>query len=216
MKTYPQRVRDNILPLSVAGTLPAAFEEWSFTDEVVDHEEPTETCELCEHEELRYHFQIRNAFTKKTLWVGSQCILKFNLSVFESGLRLSPMAAKKKLDQLTQQMRLESCLRSLRKLVDAENNSILAHALEYYEKNKALTPKFAFIVFWRLQRNRIDHSPAFFKIELRRSKHREDLRNMPPDRVRLIWSALSASQKKVALALGHSPPVANWNSRPSQ
>jgi len=206
MKSYPQRVRDNILPLSVAGSLPDAFEEWSFTDEMVDHEQPTETCELCEHEELRYHFRIRNALTKNTLWVGSQCILKFNLSVFESGLRLSPLAAKKKLDRLTQQMRLESCLRSLRTLVVAENNDILANALEYYEKNKALTPKFAFVVFWRLQRNRIDYSPSFFKIELRRSKHREDLRNMQTDRVHLIWSALSASQRKVAKALGHTAP----------
>jgi hypothetical protein len=206
MRTYPQRVRDNILPLSVAGTLPEAFEEWSFTDQVIDHEEPIETCGLCDQEELRYHFEIRNAVTSNTLWVGSQCILKFGLSVFDSGQKLSPAAAKKKLDRLTQQMRLESCLRALRKLVQSEPNDILSHALEYYEKNKALTPKFAFVVFWRLQRNRIDYSPSFFKVELRRDKHREDLRTMPTDRVHLIWPALSASQRKIAGTLGHAPP----------
>ncbi len=58
MKTYPQRVRDNILPLSVGSTLPEAFEEWSFTENTVDHEEPVETCQLCEQEQLRYHFEI--------------------------------------------------------------------------------------------------------------------------------------------------------------
>ena len=206
MTTYPRRVRDNILRLSVAGTLPEAFEEWSFADEVVDHEQPIETCELCEQQDLRYHFQIRNTFTGKTLWVGSHCILKFGLSVFESGERLSPSAAKKKLDRLTQKMRLDSCLHALEKLVQAESNDILAHALEYYEKNKALTPKFAFVVFWRLQRHGIDYSPSFFKIELRRSNHREDLRQMQTDRVHLIWAALSASQKKMAIAMGHGPP----------
>ena len=82
MQTYPQRVRDNILPLSIGSTLPEAFEEWSFTDNTVDHEEPVETCQLCDQEELRYHFEIKNSLTHKCLWVGSQCILKFNLSVF--------------------------------------------------------------------------------------------------------------------------------------
>ncbi len=32
MGGYTQRVRDSILPLSVAGTLPAAFGEWSFAE----------------------------------------------------------------------------------------------------------------------------------------------------------------------------------------
>jgi hypothetical protein len=39
MGGYTQRVRDSILPLSVAGTLPAAFAEWSDTDNTVDHEQ---------------------------------------------------------------------------------------------------------------------------------------------------------------------------------
>ena len=95
MSTYPQRVRDKILPLSVGGTLPEAFEEWSFTERTEDHEQPIETCELCEQEALRYHFEIRNSLTNKTLWVGSQCILKFGLSVFESGRRLSESDASR-------------------------------------------------------------------------------------------------------------------------
>jgi hypothetical protein len=106
MSTYPQRVRENILPLSVAETLPEAFEEWSFADETIDHEEPVETCQLCNQEELRYHFKIRNALTAHTLWVGSKCILKFGVSVFEGGRRLTEDQAKKKLDRLVDQMRL--------------------------------------------------------------------------------------------------------------
>lgn len=38
MGGYTQQVRDSILPLLVAGTLPATFAEWSFTDNTVDHE----------------------------------------------------------------------------------------------------------------------------------------------------------------------------------
>ncbi len=125
MRNYPQRVRDNILPLSVGATLPEAFEEWSFTDRTVDHEDAIETCQLCDQEELRYHFEIKNALTHKSLWVGSQCILKFNLSVFEQGQLLLPTESKKKLNRLMQQMRLQSCINALQKLADSEKNEIL-------------------------------------------------------------------------------------------
>lgn len=202
MRTYPQRVRENILPLSIASALPEAFEEWSFTERTVDHKASVETCQLCEHEQLRYHFEIRNALTKQTLWVGSQCILQFDLSVFEAGRRLSPAETKKKLNRLMQRMRLQSCLRALEKLAAAENNEILTNALKYYAQNKCLTPKFAFVVLWRLRQHQIDHSPTFFKITLRKARHKEDLRQMPLSRVHMIWPALSSSQRKLAVSMG--------------
>lgn len=208
MSTYPQRVRDNILPLSVGSTLPEAFEEWSFTERTEDHEQPIETCQLCEQEDLRYHFEIRNSLTKKTLWVGSQCILKFGLSVFESGLRLSEGDAKKKLDRLMQKMRLESCIRALEKLATAEKSEILSNALEYYKKNKYLSPKFAFVVLWRLQSNKVDHSPSFFKVNLKRGKYQRDLQDMKLSHVHVIWPALSSSQRDMAIRMGHSAPGA--------
>ena len=206
MSHYPQRVRDNILPLSVGATLPEAFEEWSFTERTVDHEEPVETCELCEHEELRYHFEIKNALTGKKLWVGSKCILKFDLSVFEEGLRLSSKDAKRKLDRLMQQMRLQSCINALEKLATKEGNEILSNALSFYTKNKYLTPKLAFVVLWRLQSNKIDHSPSFFKIKIQRAKYLQDLREMQLSRVHVIWPALSSAQRKKAISMGHQAP----------
>lgn len=208
MHTYPQRVRDNILPLSIGASLPEAFEEWSFTERTIDHGKPIETCQLCEHEELRYHFEIKNVLTQNILWVGSQCILKFNLSVFEYGRRLSSTDAKKKLDRLMQQMRLESCINALEKLAAAENNGILSSSLAFYKKNKYLTPKFAFVVLWRLQTNNIDHSPSFFKISLKKNRYQNDLRTMPINRVHIIWPALSSTQREKAIAMGHTAPNA--------
>lgn len=207
MRNFSRRVSDNILPLSVASTLPEAFEEWSFTERTHDHEEPTETCELCEQEDLRYQFEIRNAITSHTLWVGSRCILRFNLSVFEDGNRLSASDAQKKLDRLTQQMRLQSCINALHRLLQAEPNEILRNALEFYQRNKYLTPKYAFVVLWRLQSAGIDHSPSFFKIDLKKDKYKRDLREMPTNRVHVIWKALSSAQRKKAVDMGHSAPV---------
>lgn len=205
---YTQRVWDNIIPLSVGDTLPKAFEEWSFRDIIRDHEHPTETCELCDQESLRYQFQICNVLTGHTLWVGSQCILKFGLSVFEDGRRLSASDTQKKLDRLTQQMRGKSCVRALERLAAAENNSILANALKYFRLNKNLSPKFAFVVLWRLKENQIDHSPSFFKVNLKRGKYQQDLQSMKPGHVHMIWPALSSSQRAMAIRMGHmAPPV---------
>lgn len=81
MDSFPRRVAENILPLSVAGTLPAAFREWHFTGQTVDHEIPEETCRLCDKERLRYHFEIRNDQTGYRLDVGSECILKFQVAI---------------------------------------------------------------------------------------------------------------------------------------
>lgn len=207
MKTYPQRVADNILPLSVAGTLPDAFKEWYFTENVEDHELANEECELCNQEQLRYHFEIRNRNTNHHLWVGSSCILKFQVQVFDNGKLLDAKGSKRKLDELKNKMRLDSCINALKKLASKEPNDILKNALEFYQKNKYLTPKFAFVVFWRLSKHHIDHSPSFFKVSLKKDKYKRDLRQMPSSHVHMIWPALSSSQKEIATRYGHTPPA---------
>ncbi len=206
MQSYSQRVRDSILPLSVGDTLPKAFEEWHFTGNTEDHEEPCETCELCGQERLRYHFEICNELTDYKLQVGSHCILQFDVAVYDDGRRLTPAEAKKKLDKLTQQMRLDSCIKALEKLARAEPTNILEHALTYYRKNKKLTPKQAFVVFWRLRRNGIDHAPSFFNVTLKKKCYMKDLADMETSKVHFFWQALSSSQRRQAIEQGHRPP----------
>ena len=206
--SYPERVRDTLLPLSHARTLREAFREWGFNGATVDHEEPRETCQLCGQDQLRYHFEISNSTTGSTLWVGSQCILRFGVAVVEGGEALSPSRAKRKLESLVSEMRRRSCLRALECLAGAEDSDILASALKFYGERGYLTPKFAFVVFWRLNRNNIDHSPSFFKVSLRRDTYKADLRSMETSRVHLIWPALSSSQRKIAERVGHEPPSA--------
>ncbi|HGY1007987.1 TPA: hypothetical protein ACNUUR_000540 [Aeromonas salmonicida] len=206
MEEYPLRVRNNIIPLSISGMLPQAFEEWYFTDRTIDHGHAIETCQLCEQEDLRYHFEIANDLTNKKLLVGSRCILKFDLSVFEHGRRLAHNGAKKKLEQLMQKMHFESCIDALKELNDLEGNPILSTAISYYRKNKYLSPRLAFVVMWRLSVHKIDYTPSFFKINLSLKKHKNDLMNMPLSQVHKIWYSLSSSQREIALKLGHQAP----------
>jgi hypothetical protein len=206
MDSYPLRVRESLLPLSIGDTLPKAFEEWFFTGDVEDHEYPTETCQLCGQDDLRYHFEIKNQYTKKTLWVGSHCILQFDVPVYEGDRRLSADETKKALAKLTEKMRLDSCIRALEKLTKSEKNPILSNALEYYRRNKKLSPKFAFVVFWKLRDHKIDHSPSFFKINLKKHRYQNDLEQMPTTRVHFFWKALTVSQRQMAIDMGHTPP----------
>ena len=206
MSRYTARVRDSILPLSIAGTLPEAFGEWYFSGHTVDHEKPIETCQLCGQQELRYHFEIDNQYTNHNLWVGSHCILQFDVAVIENGYLLSRSGAKRHLNKLTQKMRIEACINALFQLAERGNNSILVGALEYYRIKKKLTPKYAFVVFWKLQQYGIDHHPSFFQVELKRHKHIEDLRDLPTARVHRFWGALTPAQRKKAISLGHTAP----------
>ena len=206
MEGYSQRVRDSILPLSVGDTLPKAFEEWSFTHNMVDHEDAVKTCELCGQEHLRYHFEIKNALTKHCLWIGSHCILRFGLSIFEDGRKLTKDEVKKKLTRLTEQMQQAYCIKALRAATEKDNNEYLKHALDYYEKNKFLTPKLAHIVLKGLRTNGIDHNPSFFKVRLKRDQHKHDLRTMALGHVHILWPALTSAQRNMAMKMGHTAP----------
>ena len=206
MQFYTQRVRDSILPLSVGDSLPKAFEEWSVTENVVDHEKPEEMCELCGQESLRYHFEIRNSLNGNRLWIGSQCILKFDLSVFEDGRVLSAADAKRKIQRMLEGMQQEACIRALEKVATVENNEILANAIQFFRKRKYLTPRLGFVVLWRLTKNRIEHNPSFFKIDLKHDRYKVQLREMDESRVHILWPALSSSQREMAERFGHHPP----------
>jgi hypothetical protein len=139
--------------------------------------------------------------------VGSHCILKFDVAVLKDGMRLSLKDAKRRLIELTNAMQLKSCISALETLAAKEDNRILDGALDYYKRHSKLTPKYANVVFWRLKTNGIDYQPSFFKIELQRQQHIDDLEAMPTGRVHRFWSALTAAQRRKAIELGHAAPT---------
>lgn len=207
MEHYLQRVKETLLPLSVSKEIKEAIEEWQFTGETVDYEEAIEICLLCYKENLRYHYRIANNLTNNQLWVGSKCITKFGIPVYdENGKRLSIKEAESLFNTLQNKMRLDSCIKTLEDLAKKENNDILTNALTYYKKNGVLTPKQARVVFWRLKTNNIDHHPSFFKVCLNKHKYQQDLKEIPTPHVHNFWEALSPSQKKMAQDLGHKSP----------
>jgi len=53
---------------------------WTHTGQYRDYGTPQAVCQLCGNTGLRYHFLIAHKETGEALWVGSQCVLNFDLS----------------------------------------------------------------------------------------------------------------------------------------
>lgn len=73
----------NLLPLSLATDLATALREWAYSGISTDYGQPEVTCQLCDQEDLRYHFEIINGKTANRLWVGSKCIQRFGIAGFD-------------------------------------------------------------------------------------------------------------------------------------
>jgi hypothetical protein len=202
---FPSRVAANILPLSKAQALPAAFYEWAWTGVTEDHERATERCHLCEQESLRYHFEIRNGLTDRTLQVGSKCILRWQMGVVAGGVRLAPAAAKARINAAVKRMQRDACERALREILAKEPHPVLQGALDAYLADKPLTPKQIQIAFWRLDEAAIEYHPSFFRVDLKKARRVEDLRTMPDYQRTRVWKAMTSTQRKTAI--GHDVAV---------
>ena len=206
MEWFPRMVAETILPLSKANSLPEAFEEWSFTGNTLDRVSSMEHCQLCHLEGSRYALEIKNAITGQTLLVGTHCILKYEIAVIEHGARLPKSEARIKLTLLMKEMRLDSCLKALDKLAAPGGNIILRDALEFFRTNHYLTPRFAFVVYWKLRQHEIDHCTSYFTVNTVKARYKKDLRDMETSHVHYFWDALTKTQQRLAVSMGHTPP----------
>lgn len=204
---YPQRVRENILPLSVSTNMEEVFKEWVFTEVTEDYGSPSEICELCDKDHLRYHFQITNVHTKYNLNVGSDCIQKFEVPVYDNGKILSKAQTKQKLDKLVRKMHEDSCTKALEALVKIDKHRALSGALSWFNKNKKLSPNYAEMVFRNFNQRGIDYDPKYFKISMSSTQHKEDLSKMNQTKIKTVWPALTTTQRESAIGFGVYPPA---------
>jgi hypothetical protein len=94
--SWIKNAKKNLLPLSrEQQKFALALREWHYTGNTYDLEEPIENCELCEHRDIRYPFEIANR-----LLVGSECIHKFEIgAIDESGALRDTEHSRRKVDK---------------------------------------------------------------------------------------------------------------------
>ncbi len=193
LSEWLNKAKENLFNSSVEkNNLQKAITEWSVTENVIDYLEEVESfedfyasCELCEHPNLRWHFEILNEYTNKSLWVGSKCILKFGIRLLdEYGSEYNHEEKEKKLNSIITRKRKsikdEKLLSILRKLWnrDTEFRSYIEKSVKFFKKNNSFTPKQILTIDWRLSKHHIKFAKEIFKVRIRNQKERDEIYNL--------------------------------------
>ncbi len=200
--SWAKRSSENILPLSEnTNNLRLALCEWSYDGDMYDLEKPIETCELCEHPDIRYQFKIVNTHNFHEMLVGSECINKFQISATdEQGNVLGTKESARKVNRdkryLVEEARKRRLIQSLIELKCAEDDFDIDSFITYEQDRGSFTPKQLALLMWRFEKHKIQYKPTDFKIVISRNREKEQLRNMKEWKVEQLWKSLSSSQKK--------------------
>ncbi|MDP2714439.1 hypothetical protein [Rheinheimera sp.] len=191
----------NLIPLSAANDFKEALKEWEFTGEVIDHQIADETCELCEHEELRYHFEIINYLKLNHLWVGSSCILRFQEIVVydESGMQLTDARTRKReLDRALKDKQVDIALQPLRILwkIDREYRKYIEMSVSHFKSKGAFTPQNLVVLCEKMHKNDIKYQPSMFPVYLRTRECKAYLRTLKDDQLNYVLQCMSSQQRE--------------------
>ncbi|WP_375185436.1 hypothetical protein [Pseudoalteromonas sp.] len=211
MRTNPwlEKSKLNLIPLSLANEFKEALKEWTFTGEVQDYGDASVECELCEHPELRYHFEIKNEIKESTLWVGSSCILRFQeIGVFdEDGNRLIDKSSRSK--ELNRQLKkaledkMLEPLRKLWKVFDkhSDERQFIERAVRNYKLQSAFSPIELLKLFKLLQSLKINYDPKNYKVSLRSDDNKYSIYSIKNEDLELIKPCFTNEQVKKHISL---------------
>lgn len=199
--SWTERAAANLMPLSKEqSNLAAALREWRYTGNFNDLEIPDETCELCDHPDIRYQFEIRNLITGQSLLIGSECINRFGIAATdEEGRTLSREESRKKVSydrrSLIEEARKRRVISALVALAHADSEFNILSFIEYLQSRGAFTPKQLLTILWRLSKFGIAYTPKDFKLTIRRGREKAQLRKMKDWERKRLGPCLSEAQK---------------------
>jgi hypothetical protein len=199
---FIRRVAEKLLPLSKdQSTVYAATPEWRHTGVCDTDPDCSSACGLCGHEGLKFLFQIRNRFTRETLFVGSECIKRFQIVAVHREQGDLDLDATEKLigaerRQLANKLQHASVVMALVELERLEDAFNVDDLLTYYEKRGAFTAKQLAFIVWRLEHHGVPYEIGDFKVIRRRTRERQQLLQMELWKLERIWGALSPQQRQ--------------------
>lgn len=200
--SWAERAATNLLPLSrEQRDLAAALREWRYTGDFNDLEAPIETCQLCDHPDIRYQFEIRNLQTGGTLLIGSECINRFGIAATdEEGHTLGRDESRKKVSRdrrsLIEEARRKRVVSALVALANADQEFNILSFIDYLQTRGAFTPKQLSTLMWRMDKHSISYNPSDFKLTIKRNREKDQLTDMPDWELRRVEPCLSPVQRK--------------------
>jgi hypothetical protein len=206
--SWADRASANLLPLSrEKSDLARALREWRYTGQYNDLEAPAADCELCDHPDSRYQFEIQNLHTGETLLIGSECIHRFGIAATdEEGRTLDAAATRKKVEKdrrrLIEDARKRRVVSALVALAHADKEFDILSFVDYLQLRGAFTPKQLSILFWRLDKHRIRYDARDFKLTIRRDREKAQLVELADWQLRRFTPRLSESQRSYLAKIG--------------
>lgn len=200
--SWVQKSVANLRPLSIEqGRLAVTLQEWLYTGDMYDLGAPDETCELCEHPDIRYQFKIINRHNGNEMLVGSECINKFGISATdELGNLLNHEESRRRVNRdrrfLVNEARKRRLINTLVALSAVEEQFDINSFISYVVDRDAFTPNQLALLFWRLDQHQIEYAPVDFKLVIRRDREKAQLRQMEDWKIRKLWRAMSSSQRR--------------------
>jgi hypothetical protein len=202
MSIWLENSEKNLLPLSTEKeNFAIAIKEWFYTDELIEYEEPEEICELCEKDGLKYHFKIKNELGN-TLWVGSKCIEKFGITIYdENGIEITEnkeaylvnQAKKKHVKDTLSKL---NNIYTLGKIQGHSFKELDSYCITNYNVEGKFNAKMINYLFQRFENEKIRFRCNCFKIDLRADESKKLLLNLKMVQYNRIKGALSVSQRK--------------------
>lgn len=199
-----KKSEQNLVPLSISNDFSDALKEWFFTGDVEDHFGELVECEMCEHPELRYHFEIKNRLKDNVLWVGSSCIERFEeIEVFDkNGIRLITEESRKKELKRQLKKKLEELMfQPLRDLWKAypkgsEHRDQILRAVEHYKKQSGFIPRDLLLLFSRLDKKNIAYESKRYKLSLRSDYNKTFVNVLTKEELKKLQPCFSLEQLK--------------------
>lgn len=214
--SWASRAATNLLPVSrEQDDLALALREWRYTGDYHDLETPSADCELCDHPDIRYQFEIRNLLTAEALLIGSECINRFGIAATdEEGQALDAAGTRQKVAKdrrkLVEDARNRRVVSALVALAHIDTDFQIQSFVDYLQTRGAFTPKQLSIVLWRLSKFHIGHNPKDFKLTIKRKREKMQLRTLKDWELQRVMPCLSDSQKAF-LARPASAPQWDWD-----
>lgn len=185
-----------------------AKDEWVTTDKVEDSLDKFEigeewpSCELCEHEDLRWQFEIRNELNENLLMVGSSCIKQFDIKLLTSNREIVDGGLRDtKIDQLIRQKSSEAkhnevleIMRALWKKDVGFRNKIEGIA-KFWKNNGHFSPKMVAFLIWRLNQNGLKFNSKLMKISIRKKDYHDQIMEMEEWKLKKILPCLTKTQR---------------------
>jgi len=211
MEKYSEKCKKNLFENSIEKeNYDIAVNEWYFNHEVIDNNEKENnfksSCELCEHEDLRWQFVIHNINNKRQLKVGSSCIKQFNIALMdEDGKRIYGKDRNSRINKLINSARINSsnkltflALNELCRIKkNLEHNHIFIDCWTQLKVDGAIEPKLALFIINNFIECGIDYKNLDMKIDVKKKKCTEQIKNMNESSYSLISVFLNKGKDKL-------------------